>query len=80
LSRQRPIITKLYGTPPARDAPKAARLRWVRRTAYLSNLPWILLLAMTAALVGVASWVWVVLGISALAWVIGFVTINIQLR
>jgi hypothetical protein len=80
ISELRAIVTKVYGTPPAPGAPKAERLRWVRRTAYLSNLRGILLVTVTAALVGIGSWFWVLLGISSLCWVIGFVTINVQLR
>ncbi len=69
---------KLVGEPPGKDAPRAAKLRWIRGI-YLRPLP--LLLFVYAILAVGASWLELALaGVSALTWLQGFVSLSLRIR
>jgi hypothetical protein len=73
------IIFRIVGQPPARDASRDQRLRWIRRFYWL-NGPWFIFLALLFVLFGVDTIVWLILGVCALVWAQGLLSITLQIR
>jgi hypothetical protein len=74
------LLTKIYGARPARDASKLDRLRYVRRVAYLSNLPGLAVCVAFIAVLLATPLNWVLPLVFGVPWLVGFATINLQIR
>jgi hypothetical protein len=74
------LRTKIYGVPPTRDASKLERLCYVRRVAYLNQLPFLVAVLACIAIFSGAPLNWVLPLVIGGVWVIGFVAINLQIR
>jgi hypothetical protein len=70
---------RILGTPPAPDAPRKARLLWLRGY-YLRMLPLSLLAYVLMAIVLPTPWAWIVPAVSALLWLQGFVSLSLRIR
>jgi hypothetical protein len=70
---------RIFGKPPAANAPRKERLLWLRRyylRTLLVSLPALVLLAVYSS----RAWVWAVLGAGALVWVQGFASLSVRIR
>jgi len=74
----RSLIRRIYGEPPPKEAPRSAMLRWVRQF-YWKPLP--LIVVFYALVLSVATaWLLVVLGVSAVTWAWGIISISLRIR
>ena len=69
---------RIFGPPPTRGAPKIDAWRYVRRL-YLRLLPFTIPAYVLASVYGV-TWLWIVLGVGALMWLRGFVSVNLRIK
>jgi hypothetical protein len=79
MTRVAAVSYRIFGEPPAKGASAEQRLRWIRRI-YLRLLPmnfaaWALVIIYVSSTL-----VLVFVGISALIWVQGFVSITLRIR
>lgn len=73
------LVRRVLGDPPPAAAPRAVKHRWTRRP-YLRIFPSQLTVSAIVIILGPPLWLWVVVGVGALAWLYGFLTINWQIR
>lgn len=73
------ISSRIFGPFPAKGAPKIERLRWLRRV-YLTFLPLSLWVYAMAALFGLPTMWWIVLGVGTVIWVQGFTSLALRIR
>lgn len=69
---------KLVGEPPGKDAPRAAKLRWIRGI-YFKQLPFVILVYAILA-VEASGVVLALAGVSALIWLQGFISLSWRIR
>ena len=72
------LLYRLVGPPPAPEAGRAERLRWIRRF-YRFSLVAIVLLAILAAVTD-STFLWVAAAAVALWWVVGLTSISMSIR
>ena len=72
------LFDRIFGIKPGRDAPKLERLLWFR-VYYLRNRPLVAFALGAAALVLGSSYWWITV-IAALAWIVGFARLNVEIR
>jgi hypothetical protein len=77
--RLRAASVRLYGEPPSQDAPRSQRFRYVQRL-YLRLLPFALPAYACVFVFARQTWVFVVIGIGALVWLQGLVSISFRIR
>jgi hypothetical protein len=70
---------RIYGPPPAKGAPKVESWIFVRRI-YIRLLLFTVPLWVLVALTDPATWLWIVLGVSAVTWLQGFISVNVRIR
>lgn len=70
---------RIYGPSPPKGAPKVESLIFVRRI-YTRLLPFTLPLWIGLALNHSPAWLWVVLSVSAATWLLGFISVSLQIR
>jgi hypothetical protein len=77
--RVRRFFNAVVGVPPERDAPKGAKLLWVRPMYYGWSLPCLAFLALLGVFTGMRG-LWVLLGVGVCLWLFGFAFVNLQIR
>jgi hypothetical protein len=74
------LATRIYGQPPAPDAPRLEKLIWVRRTAYYGTVwAWVLIAAVFVLTISSLAG-WIVLAVCGSMWLSGFASINLRIR
>ena len=79
MSRLHAAASKVYGEPPPKGAPRSQRLRYVRRLYWrmlLFGLPAYTVLIIWAE----PAWVLVPVGVAALIWLQGLLSISVRIR
>lgn len=71
--------TRIFGPPPAKDAPKVETWKYVRRI-YARTLLFAIPAWIVIALGNEPIWLWILFGISAVTWLHGFVSVNRRIR
>ena len=78
MARLRSRGFRIYGEPPAKGAPRAESLRWIRGF-YIKPLP--LLVAVSAlVLIWATTWTLILLGASSAIWLQGFISLSLRIR
>lgn len=70
---------RIYGPPPPKGAPTIETWRFVRRI-YTRSFQFTVPLWILVALDGGPTWLWIVLGIGAATWLLGFISVNLRIR
>jgi hypothetical protein len=79
MTRLQALSVRLYGPAPPKDAPKVARLQWLRRF-YVRTLPFNLVAYSVAALFGLSAIGWFVVGGTAIVWLQGWLSLSLRIR
>jgi hypothetical protein len=70
---------RIFGPPPPNDAPKVQTWMFVRRI-YSRMLLFVVPAWILIALDGSPTWLWIALGISAVTWLQGFISVNLRIK
>jgi hypothetical protein len=79
MGRLRSWAFRIYGEPPAKDAPRSAMLRWIRGF-YIKPLPLVVATWVLVLIWARGTWTLVLLAISATVWLQGFVSLSLRIR
>jgi hypothetical protein len=69
---------RIFGPPPPKGCPKIETWKYIRRL-YTRLLPFTVPMWILIALRGGPTWLWIALGVSALAWLQGFISVNLRI-
>lgn len=70
---------RIFGPPPGKGAPKVEAWKYVRRI-YIRLLPFTVPLWVLVALQRAPAWLWIVLAVSAVTWLQGFLSVSLRIR
>lgn len=70
---------RLFGDPPSKRAPRSEHLRWIRGF-YLRMAPFALPTYALVLIYSSSTWIWIVLALSTLVWIQGFVALCLRIR
>ncbi len=73
------LSENLYGKPPAKDALKSERLRYVRGF-YIRTLPITLFAYIFIIVLGPPTWMIAMLAVVAVVWIQGFTSLSLRIR
>lgn len=70
---------RVFGPPPPKDAAEVDKWRYVRRI-YIRLLPFTVPMWVLLAAAGGPTWLLILVGVGALTWVPGFLSVNRHIR
>jgi hypothetical protein len=73
-------ISRIIGPPPEQGAARVEVLRWIRRFYALGLATGVPVMVLALLLAGGATAVYIPVGLGALIWLQGFITVNVQIR